>query len=117
MSEEVQTVSEETIKTPKLGYYLILANILIPLTGLAAAIMAYVNQNDCEDWLKGHYRFQIRTFWIGVLYSVIAFFLSFVLIGLILIPAIMIWIFFRGFKGLKAVEAGKPIEKVTTWMW
>lgn len=112
-----EAVSDATIKAPKLGYYLIMANTLIFFTGLAAAIMARTNRDGCDEFLKSHYQYQIRTFFIGILYTIIAFLSTFILIGLLLFPVIMVWNLFRGFKGLKALEAGQPMPNPKTWIW
>ena len=116
MSEE-QTLSDAAIKTPKIGFYLIIANTFLPLAGLAAAVMAYVNRSDADEILKSHYQYQIRTFWIGSLYISISVLLTLVLVGFALIPLVMIWNLFRGFKGLKALESRQPMPKPTTWKW
>ena len=55
---------------------------------LAGLIIAYIKLGDCHPVMQSHYRFQIRTFWIGVLYVVIAIPLCFVLIGFLL----LIWV-------------------------
>jgi len=33
--------------------------------------MAYIYKGDAPDWLKSHYRYQIRKFWIGILYGLV----------------------------------------------
>ena len=63
-----------TISAAKVVYILFLAEFFVgPLGGLAGVILAYVCRSDAPDRLVSHYRFQIRTFWIGWLYILIAF--------------------------------------------
>ena len=50
--------------------------LLGPVVGL---VMAYIFKGDNPGWVDSHYRYQVRTFWIGVLLSVIAAFLSLIL--------------------------------------
>ena len=61
-------------------YILYLANIFLALTGLVGVVLAYVYRGDGSGWLDSHYRFQIRTFWIGLLYTAICIVLMFVVV-------------------------------------
>ncbi|MFT3997983.1 MAG: hypothetical protein QM667_11310 [Asticcacaulis sp.] len=36
------------------------------LSGILAIVLVYLFRDDAPDWLKTHYQFQARTFWIGV---------------------------------------------------
>ena len=62
-------------------YILYLVGILVSLTHFIAVILAYVCRGAAKDWLKSHYAFQIRTFWIGLLAVAIAFLLPFLAAG------------------------------------
>jgi len=53
----------------KVIYILLIVGTIIGVTGIIAVIMAYVNKDDSTHWLQTHYRFQIRTFWIGAILS------------------------------------------------
>lgn len=64
----------DTISAARVVYILFLAEFFIgPLGGLAGVVLAYVCRQDAPDRLVSHYWFQIRTFWIGWLYILIAF--------------------------------------------
>lgn len=54
-------------------YILYLVGTLVSVTHFVAVILAYVARGAAQDWLKSHYAFQIRTFWIGLLIVTIAF--------------------------------------------
>ena len=55
--------------TVKLVYILYLVGLLTGgLTFIIGAVIAYMNKDDAEEWLQSHYRFQVRTFWIGVVF-------------------------------------------------
>ncbi len=78
-------------------------------TGLLAiigVIIAYVKRNspDTPLWLRTHFQFQIKTFWYGVAYLLIAILLSIVLIGWLVYIWGIIWLFTRGIKGLIAIN-------------
>ena len=72
--------TEISTTVPTIIYVLFLANILVPFAGLVGVIMAYINKGD-DNFLQSHYQFQIRTFWIGLLYAVIGILLTAILIG------------------------------------
>ena len=54
-----------------LVYILYLLALVVGITAIIGVVMAYINRNAAPDWLKTHYTFQIRTFWISLLYTVI----------------------------------------------
>ncbi len=73
MTETVRTYLD-SISAARVVYVLFLAEFFIgPIGGLIGVVLAYVCRQDAPDGLVSHYRFQIRTFWIGWLYILIAF--------------------------------------------
>lgn len=97
-------------------YVLYLANILIPFTSLVGVIMAYINKGD-GNFLDSHYQFQIRTFWIGILYIVIGVLLMFIFIGYLILLFTVIWLIVRAAKGLKYLGKQEPVPNPTSWMF
>src|SRR5262245_36910802 len=84
-----------------LVYYLYLASVVVGLTAIIGLIIAYMNRGPGSDWLDSHYRFQIRTFWIGLLYGLIGLLLTFVIIGFLVLLFVLIWWIVRCIKGLQ----------------
>ncbi|MDX1351583.1 MAG: hypothetical protein R3254_01125 [Thiomicrorhabdus sp.] len=126
MSEQVESTQPETtpevnkveISTtiPTIIYVLYLANFILPFTGLIGVIMAYVNRGD-QNFLESHYQFQIRTFWIGLLYAIIGILLTAVIIGWLILLFYAIWIIVRCVKGFKYLGKQEPIPEPTSWMF
>jgi uncharacterized membrane protein len=106
-----------TTDTAKIIYILYLVGLATGITALVGVVMAYVNKDEAPDWLRTHYLFQIRTFWIGVLYCVIGFILMFVLIGFLVWLFWAIWLIVRVIKGFKHLEQREPIPNYETWMF
>ena len=102
--------------TAKIVYILYFLSLLTGITIIVGLIIAYVNKGEGPEWLQNHYRFQIRTFWIGLLYSVISFLLIFVAIGFVLIVAVMIWFIIRCAVGWKYLARGEPLPNVESWL-
>jgi uncharacterized membrane protein len=111
------TVPSSTAGTAKIIYILYLVNIVVPFTGLVGVIMAYLNQKDADEMLKTHYRFQIRTFWIGMLYIFIGALLSMVLIGYLILLFYVVWLIVRCVKGLQALDSNEALANPASWMF
>jgi uncharacterized membrane protein len=88
----------------KIIYILYLVGFVTGVTAIIGVVMAYIYQDDAPDWLKTHYQFQIKTFWIMILYGIVCSVLTFILIGLLLFVALAIWWIVRCVKGLKFLE-------------
>lgn len=109
-----------TSKMPLYIYILYLSSILLGITALIGVILAHINRNSGNAMEQSHYVYQIRTFWIGLLFSVImgALFVTVILapIAAIMGLALFIWYIVRTIKGLVAFNGGKVIEKPLTWL-
>ncbi|NIP15223.1 MAG: hypothetical protein GWM88_11085 [Pseudomonadales bacterium] len=106
-----------TATQAKVIYVLYLAALLNGVTMLIGVVMAYLARGDAPEWLGTHYRFQIRTFWMGLLYSLLATMLTPVLIGLFGFLLIAVWLIVRCVKGLKAADREEPVESVESWLF
>jgi uncharacterized membrane protein len=101
----------------KLVYSLYLASVLVGVTGLIGLVMAYMNRGAARGtWAESHYTYQIRTFWIGLLYALISALLMLVGIGFLLIIAVAIWAIVRCIRGLQWAAAGNPVPDPQTWI-
>ena len=69
-----------------------------------------------SGWLRTHYDWAIRTFWIGMLYSVIAALLVVVLIGIPLLIAVAVLIIVRVVIGWQKLSKGEPITNPQSWL-
>ena len=81
-------------------YALQAAGFLFGITWIIAAIVDYVKRDDAAGtWLESHFRWQVRTFWWGLLWGVIGGILFIVIIGWFVLMADAIWIIYRIVKG------------------
>ncbi len=103
--------------TAKVVYVLYLVSFALGITLVVGVIMAYVNVGDAPEPLKSHYRFQIRTFWIGLLYALLGVVLMFAVVGFLVFAFLAVWLIVRCVKGLKALDRREPYPAVTTWLW
>lgn len=78
------------------------------ITGLAGVIVNYVKLDEVRGtWVEPHFRWQIRTFWIGLLWTVIGAITSFFIIGWFILIGIAIWVIYRIVKGALTLNDGK----------
>lgn len=101
----------------KVIYILQIISTIIGITGIIGLIMAYVNKDDTDDWIQSHYRFQIRTFWISVLYILLGVLLYQVFIGYFIFLFTFFWLVIRCAKGLKKLANNEPVENASSWMF
>ena len=97
-------------------YFLYIAGMFIPVLVLVGLVIAYVNRGKAGGWVDTHYTWQIRTFWIGLLYSVIATVLVLLLIGFVLYLAIAVWVIVRCVVGLQKASRDEPIANPESWV-
>jgi uncharacterized membrane protein len=93
----------------------ILFLVPVGITHVIGVIMAYVARDSAPAWLRTHYTYLIRTFWMGLLYFVGACVLCFALIGLALLPLVFVWFVIRCAVGLIRLFRGEPIARPETW--
>lgn len=98
-------------------YILYLVSLLVGVTSIVGVIMAYVNRAEAPEWVQTHYRFQIRTFWIGLLYGLIGVATFIIVIGIFWLMFVAIWYIVRCVKGMQAISRGLPYERPASWMW
>ena len=78
------------------------------ITALAGVIINYIKMDDVRGtWLEPHFRWQIRTFWIGLLWTVIGIMTTMLIIGWLILLAIAIWVIYRVVMGALALNEGR----------
>jgi uncharacterized membrane protein len=98
-------------------YILYFLGYFTMITAVIGVIMAHIQLDTADPMLATHYRFQIRTFWIGLLYIVIGSVLSLILIGFIVLAWWFIWSLIRSIKGVLALNERRPIADPASWLF
>jgi uncharacterized membrane protein len=98
-------------------YILYLVAYFTGITALIGVIIAHVQIGSADPFLASHYRFQIRTFWIGILYLVIGAILAVVLVGIAVLLWWFIWSLIRNIKGALALNENRPIANPQSWLF
>lgn len=85
------------------------------ITAIAGVILAHLNAGDAPPPLREHFRFQYRTFWIGLLYSVIAGVTTLAFIGWLVMVFATVWWIIRCARGLTALNRDVAPARVDSW--
>ena len=81
------------------------------ITGLVGVIINYVKMEDVRGtWVESHFSWQIRTFWIALLWTVIGTVtIPLMGFGFLVLLATAVWVIYRVVKGALALNDGRPI--------
>ena len=91
-------------------YALQAASFLAGITFIVAIIINYVKKKDVQGtWLESHFRWQIRTFWFSLLWSLLGAATFLAVIGYFILVADMIWLIYRIVKGWLYLADGKEM--------
>lgn len=117
-SIEPRTSNDFEMNRPTIISLLYLGSFLAGVTALVGLILAYLWEKEShESWEDSHYRYHIRTFWIGLVYLLAGLVLAFVLIGFLVLWAIPVWFAVRAVKALLAAQKHEPIANVDGWLF
>jgi uncharacterized membrane protein len=94
-------------------YFLQAAGLFVGLTSILGVIFNYAKRDDVQDdpVLASHFSWQIRTFWWSLLWYVVGFIASFVLVGIIIIFATWCWELYRVARGMICLSEDRPLKK------
>jgi uncharacterized membrane protein len=96
-------------------YALYAASLLVGVTCLVAIVMNYVKRDDVAGtFLESHFRWQIRTFWFAMLWSVVGVASLFVFVGFFVLGANLLWFIYRVVKGWINLNDGKAMYAQAT---
>jgi uncharacterized membrane protein len=91
-------------------YVLQALSFVLPLTALAGIIINYIKQDDVKgSWLESHFKWQKRTFWYGLLWTVLGSLTIFLMIGWLILAAVAVWLIYRIAKGWVYLVDGKEL--------
>ncbi|MGA8950377.1 MAG: hypothetical protein WB806_06345 [Xanthobacteraceae bacterium] len=98
-------------------YVLYLLGFFTGLTAVIGLIIASMQVDRAEPVSRSHFRFQIRTFWIGLLFLVAGVVTVHMGIGAVILVWWGVWTLIRCVKGLLALNAGEPIGDPESWFF
>jgi uncharacterized membrane protein len=105
-----------SLLTGILGAATVVGAFLVGWPSLIAVILNYLKQSDARGtWLESHFRWQIRTFWFGLLWVSLCVIFVVLTLGVGLLVAwlplgiITIWFVYRIARGWLALNNRRPM--------
>ena len=112
---EKQVVDDPTLAT--VVYVLYIVGYFTAITALVGVIIAHFQSKSTNSYISSHYQFQIRTFWIGLLYIVVGSILAYVIVGFAILLWWFVWSLIRIVKGLLLLNKQQPISNPSSWLF
>lgn len=110
--------ANDAAQLAKVTYILYIIGPFMPVTGIAGMGIAYwKNSAETSEWLASHFRFQIRTFWIGGIFLLVGSLLSVIFVGILVLIFWAAWLIIRSVKGMKALDRREAHPNPTGWMF
>ena len=105
-----------SLLTGIIGTATIVGAFLTGWPSIIAVILNYVKRSEARGtWLESHFRWQIRTFWFGLLWICLCLFFIVATFGLGLLLAwlpigiVGLWFVYRIVRGWAALTGGRPM--------
>lgn len=94
-------------------YALYAASFFLGITAIVAIIMNYVKRDDMAGtFLQSHFRWQMRSFWYGLLWMVLGVVTLLIGIGLIVLAVTYVWLIYRIVKGWLRLNDNRAMYEV-----
>jgi uncharacterized membrane protein len=91
-------------------YALYAVSLFFGVTAIIAIVLNYIKREDVQGtWLESHFRWQISTFWWGLLWLVVGAITWIILIGWLVWGVACIWFIYRIAKGWLNLNDNKPM--------
>ena len=107
-----------SLLTGILGAASVVGAFLIGWPSIIAVVMNYIKQGQARGtWLESHFRWQIRTFWFGLLWAVLCLALVVVTFGIAILVVwiplgiLTVWFIYRVVRGWMALSSGQPMYR------
>jgi uncharacterized membrane protein len=105
-----------SLLTGILGAATVIGAFLLGWPSIIAVILNYVKRNDVRGtWLESHFRWQIRTFWFGLLWVSLCLIFVVLTLGIGILVAwlplavITVWFIYRIVRGWLALNDRRPM--------
>jgi uncharacterized membrane protein len=96
---------------------LYLASFITGITAIVGVVLAYVWKDQPKgEWEVSHYQYLIRTFWIGLIGSIVGFVLLLVLIGVFVLLAVAALVGVRSVLSLINAQKHAPMPNPASWL-
>ena len=114
MNEQIVIASDEKMESLKkltmIVYALYAFSYFAGITAIIGIVLNYIKLEEVAGtWLESHFRWQIRTFWFGLLWAALGILTLAVLLGFVILFVNCIWVIYRVIKGWLYFNDNKPM--------
>ena len=114
MNNQIVTPGDEKMESLKkitmVVYVLYAFSYFAGITAIIGIVINYIKLEEVAGtWLESHFRWQMRTFWFGLLWAAIGMATLVFLIGIAILFANCVWIIYRVVKGWLYFNDNKPM--------
>lgn len=111
MTTDIQTAQIQSLKTlTTVVYALHATTFFFVITAVIGVVVNYVKLDDVRGtWLESHFRWQIRTFWFGLLWFSLGALTWLLAIGVVVMAVASVWLIYRIAKGWLNLNDNKPM--------
>ncbi len=104
------TKMKENVTLTHVIYGLYGASLAVGFTSIVAIVLNYIKREDVAGtFLESHFRWQIRTFWFGLLWGILGLLTIVLIVGFFILFADFVWFVYRIAKGWLKLNEGKPM--------
>lgn len=101
--------NQESTTIPMVIYGLYAVSFFVGITALIGVIMAYVKRGESEGFLRSHYDWQIKTFWVVLAGSILGILTVFLFIGYAILGAVFVYFLYRIIKGFMRLSEHREV--------
>lgn len=114
MNESMLSAADDSTESERttllIAYILHGLGVFNGLTAIAGVIVNHLKVNETRSqFVSSHHRWLIRTFWWGLLWAVVSWLLTFVLVGLLGFLVLAVWWIYRIVRGVLNYTERKPM--------
>ncbi len=123
---ELKTFLSDARGLAMLNYALLFFMVMtVGATGVVALIIANLAEIKAAEWIRTHYQFQMRTFWIGVAPAILTYVIGMVLLRryhldplamFAVVMPVLAWTTARVATGFNHLLNSRPYPNPKTWL-
>ena len=105
------------LNQPTIISLLYLGGYVTGISAIVGVVLGYVWRSEPKaGWEVSHYAYLIRTFWIGLIGSVVGVVLTVILIGIPILIAVAVLVIIRSVLSLIAAQKHEPMPNPDSWL-
>jgi len=94
----------------QLVYLLQALSFAFGVTAVAGVVLNHLYLTRVRGtWLESHFRWQIRTFWLGLMWSIVGLMTYLLVVGWVILLGVYLWTLYRVVKGAINFFAERPM--------